>query len=743
MIDEEAQYDALLGGSEELPSNISLSKFVACRSQEIQMMKNSLLSQSGSKLAFQTLPKHMRRRAMSHNVKRLPRRLRQIHLNQMKKSGMPNQQKRPSRKYRRKPRNLLEEYTKRANKKYKWLQTHIWHAKRFHMVEKWGYKLPYHACDKAFRACYRAMTQHCLLQDISYYSCLEIHGDKIEIIEKIKLLCKPDGGLSIGAKAFAEGNREGEITLFEIGGSSQKAIGKVTFQWQPSTDEKCKLWLWVHAAYYCTTKNTLVECFKNTEIEIHELRLELSRFRLTGPLSNPVLQDALALIDIFDIKLVPESPLKKYVDSPENKAVIINQCEFWKKLDSVSSLHEISPHLVLPLIVKDPRLNLPKKRMKSVLTFGKLEFDDIPVNISGNPLWDKNIRKYSNENKVSDSKIVDLQSGLLVPGSDLKGTVAHIPIILIQRPGNKLHNVGLGSGWDVILPTAWAKPFWIAFVMRGARVGGLRESNSMLYEMGKSQLLHPDTEAGVDEELRHSNQNKVTFFKKPPNKRINYSRFKIASPFACNWKLLCKDWSSSFTGEFSVIRDKRLLHSINSFLDSKTQPLPEYPKSCLIPVKVECEKRGSLAEYAIICVPKCQSDLTKGLVEPNCEDINKEKRKELRRAHHSLLKKLRKKRKLNPELTLPDDHSEILRSYTEKMRALWLPDATTIRYSCSREVVGFVSKGGFSFSIGKSAGTGYIISDSLPELINFRNRVLLRNTNSRQYKTATLRVIVE
>ncbi|XP_044269655.1 ribonucleases P/MRP protein subunit POP1 isoform X2 [Tribolium madens] len=629
MIDEEAQYDALLGGSEELPSNISLSKFVACRSQEIQMMKNSLLSQSGSKLAFQTLPKHMRRRAMSHNVKRLPRRLRQIHLNQMKKSGMPNQQKRPSRKYRRKPRNLLEEYTKRANKKYKWLQTHIWHAKRFHMVEKWGYKLPYHACDKAFRACYRAMTQHCLLQDISYYSCLEIHGDKIEIIEKIKLLCKPDGGLSIGAKAFAEGNREGEITLFEIGGSSQKAIGKVTFQWQPSTDEKY------------------------------------------------------------------------------------------------------------------PRLNLPKKRMKSVLTFGKLEFDDIPVNISGNPLWDKNIRKYSNENKVSDSKIVDLQSGLLVPGSDLKGTVAHIPIILIQRPGNKLHNVGLGSGWDVILPTAWAKPFWIAFVMRGARVGGLRESNSMLYEMGKSQLLHPDTEAGVDEELRHSNQNKVTFFKKPPNKRINYSRFKIASPFACNWKLLCKDWSSSFTGEFSVIRDKRLLHSINSFLDSKTQPLPEYPKSCLIPVKVECEKRGSLAEYAIICVPKCQSDLTKGLVEPNCEDINKEKRKELRRAHHSLLKKLRKKRKLNPELTLPDDHSEILRSYTEKMRALWLPDATTIRYSCSREVVGFVSKGGFSFSIGKSAGTGYIISDSLPELINFRNRVLLRNTNSRQYKTATLRVIVE
>ncbi|EFA11371.2 ribonucleases P/MRP protein subunit POP1 [Tribolium castaneum] len=739
MIDEEAQYDALLGGSEELPSNISLSKFVACRSQEIQIMKNSLLTQTGSKLAFQTLPKHMRRRAMSHNVKRLPRRLRQIHLNQMKKSGMPTQQKRPSRKYRRKPRNLLEEYTKRANKKYKWLQTHIWHAKRFHMVEKWGYKLPYHACDKAFRACYRAMTQHCLLQDISYYSCVEIHGDKSEIIEKIKLLCKPGEGLSIGAKAFSEGNREGEICLYD---SFQKAIGNVMFQWQPSIDEKCKLWLWVHAAFYSTTKNTLVECFKNCQIEINELRLELSRFRLSGPLSNPVLQDALALIDIYDIKLVPESPLKKYIDWPENKAVIINQCEFWKKLASVASLHEVSPHIVLPLIVKDPRLNLPKKRIKSVLTFGKLEFDQIPVNISANPLWDKTIRTYSNENKVSDSKIVDLQSGLLVPGSDLKGTIGHIPIILIQRPGNKTQNVGLGSGWDVILPTAWAKPFWIAFVMRGARVGGLRESDSMLYEMGKSQLLHPDTDAGFEEELRHSNQHRVTFFQKPPNKRINYSKFKIASPLLCNWRLLLKDWNSGFTGEFSVLRDKKQLHSINAFLNSKTHPVPQCPQNCLIPVRLECEKRGSLAEYAIICVPKCKSDLSEVLLEPNCEDVNKEKRKELRRAHQSLLKKLRKKRKLKSELA-SDDHSEILRSYTEKMRALWLPEPTTIRHSCSREVVGFVSKGGFSFSIGKSAGTGYITSDCLSELVDFRNKVLLRNTNSRQYKTANLSVIVE
>jgi hypothetical protein len=39
-------------------------------------MVKALRSKGGSKRTFQQLPRHMRRRAMSHNVKRLPRRLR-------------------------------------------------------------------------------------------------------------------------------------------------------------------------------------------------------------------------------------------------------------------------------------------------------------------------------------------------------------------------------------------------------------------------------------------------------------------------------------------------------------------------------------------------------------------------------------------------------------------------------------------------------------------------------------------
>ena len=69
--------------------------------------------------ASQQVSRRMRRRAVSHNPKRLPRRLRGAHISQREKSdngavavagaGL----KRPSRRFRRRPSNLLAEYNRR------------------------------------------------------------------------------------------------------------------------------------------------------------------------------------------------------------------------------------------------------------------------------------------------------------------------------------------------------------------------------------------------------------------------------------------------------------------------------------------------------------------------------------------------------------------------------------------------------------------------------------------------------
>lgn len=61
---------------EEGPSGVHVLHFAEARATELRCMVKALRSKGGAKRTFQLLPRHMRRRAMSHNVKRLPRRLR-------------------------------------------------------------------------------------------------------------------------------------------------------------------------------------------------------------------------------------------------------------------------------------------------------------------------------------------------------------------------------------------------------------------------------------------------------------------------------------------------------------------------------------------------------------------------------------------------------------------------------------------------------------------------------------------
>lgn len=63
-----------------------------------------------------------------------------------------------------------------------WLPTHIWHAKRFHMVNIWGYRLPNTPTLKSFRPAYRAAARKAIVNDISHFSTLELLGQRDDII---------------------------------------------------------------------------------------------------------------------------------------------------------------------------------------------------------------------------------------------------------------------------------------------------------------------------------------------------------------------------------------------------------------------------------------------------------------------------------------------------------------------------------------------------------------------------------
>lgn len=322
------------------------------------------------------------------------------------------------------------------------------------MIEKWGYKLPCHPRDKAFRACYRACTQHCLIQDISYINCIEIKGNETVIVDCFKKLQLPNTGLSINSKAFCTGLREGELTLWD----SKKTLGKVSYQWQPrQNDQSVILWIWAHTAYYNSILTILIKEFELTpviditdandqfysnnlnHISLKELKGKLSRFRLTGPLANVVIHDALIP---FDSPNQDNLWLKSFLDNKDNSIAIEEQIRFWNSIKNITSVAEISPHIILSLIVKDPVYFLPKKRTKSLTHFGQFTECDVTCNIAKSPLMDSDLRQQSSEVKISTAKVNEIRSNMLVPGCDLERHADFVPVMLVQRPGNKDENVG-------------------------------------------------------------------------------------------------------------------------------------------------------------------------------------------------------------------------------------------------------------------------------------------------------------
>lgn len=154
----------------------------------------------------------------------------------------------------------------------------------------------------------------------------------------------------------------------------------------------------------------------------------------------------------------------------------------------------------------------------------------------------------------------------------------HIFIFVRFKPNCLLNNnffqcnfspTGYGAGWDIILPSGWTMPFWISLVYRGARVGGLRESRNCALE---SEVPYfpgdlPDTKAGKQYNDETQREGESNYSRYPPNKRPNYHKLGITSPFVNPWNTLVKEWigetqlktlDSSMSTQINIQRSKKV-----------------------------------------------------------------------------------------------------------------------------------------------------------------------------------------
>ncbi|XP_025266305.1 ribonucleases P/MRP protein subunit POP1 isoform X2 [Camponotus floridanus] len=270
-----------------------------------------------------------------------------------------------------------------------YLETHTWHAKYFHMISKWKHIIPNYSRNYSLTASYRAMTQGCLLQDISYYTCIEIVGEKNWLEAALREHCNPKK--TFAESMYTKGQREGTVMFFKKNGYPQFPIGYVNFFWKLSETNIKTIWIWVHPAFYIEFLSEIISSFEfkqnnagqdrtdishnlidlytnNAGCEMRILKYTLNRFRLSGPTALTVLKETLHVPSLTELDLDSEScPMTEEQNSSLND----------EKLDT-SSGNNVSVQSLLKMAInekatKDLTIQDLKEKMWHTIYYKKRE----------------------------------------------------------------------------------------------------------------------------------------------------------------------------------------------------------------------------------------------------------------------------------------------------------------------------------------------------------------------------------
>ncbi|CAK9048205.1 unnamed protein product [Durusdinium trenchii] len=112
----------------------------------------------------------------------------------------------------------------------RYLETHVWHAKRAHMENLWGHRLASKNCALGTRALYRAMSQHCCAHDRSYVQLVELFGPESLLVDVLDQ-CGLDRKLLL-AREVRAGSRRMRC-LMKACDAERRLIGPTCFLWSP------------------------------------------------------------------------------------------------------------------------------------------------------------------------------------------------------------------------------------------------------------------------------------------------------------------------------------------------------------------------------------------------------------------------------------------------------------------------------------------------------------------------------
>lgn len=491
---------------------IKIVEFAKERDPSIDKMIKKMENQKPShKRAFQKLPKHLRRRAMSYDIKKIPRSMRPGVEEQVKGAAEAKARNKPPGRDPNKYRSHGQNQMIHRNHEFKWLESHLWHAKRFHMADMWGWKIPWAPTMKQTRSLIKMTKENCTMRDISYTVIisfkLKAYNDANEIpqtmppssetknilLSKLSEFLRPDSRIETGLHILFP------IELFKPNQFPTSPIGPAEAFWVDDNN------LW----FICNPLliDQIIESF-NTEnsdeklkIDIEIINGELNIYEVYGPNASEAICSVLQ----------PNTE-----ETPKEVVQILN---------SLPGPSCVPPGISIGYTALDPRTIDDHNSLLSSST----NFDYSSLNIPN--LCESSLFKDRTFVFKSETDFNAERSKLLFPKAEAPS--GSIPVVIMQQfaPNSSFpsSSIGFGSNWLVILPFGCGNVVFRKFAHHGVRMFGLECSHLIDLEAGKFNFPcdRPETPEGFKIFTNEINELNEINQKRPPGKRkgLNFYTF--------------------------------------------------------------------------------------------------------------------------------------------------------------------------------------------------------------------------
>lgn len=748
--------------------SVSVRKLLESRKSEILLFEERFRKTSGGthggdghqKRAFQLLPRHMRRRAMSYNPYLIPFRLRERAKRESQQTEAPKGHKvhkgggwRLSR--RRTERRRLDivrpgvqggaEGSKKVvlkERDYKVLETHMWHAKRFHMINWAGYKIPkeatlrgrsavLHTSQKgvvAFESSFmkplvltsssQAYLRH-ILQELSLDASAILQPFRLRTLQafflKRRVICRTSPTSSLqSSQSFFDPIAPCQIHGIEFKDTDGK--------------EKTRLFIWLDPHATSDVKNEILKIAqgadkkKGEDLDVQDGWEALdNRFEVIGPHSSAALSKLLLAA------------------SPEDQALLEKYLASRPKC--------IPAGTTLAVQVKDPRIVRFSRRFAPD--------NSTPANSARTPVMSSMSQMLANLvlHQGSKGRSSDFDRGLasasainacplLSSGTyswckyqdheteDVKNMTkveqAGTWILLQRFPDGEDGR----EGWILSTPRSWGSTFWKRLIRCGVRPVGRRERAEMRFEdlVPRFPEDFPNTPGHHLYVQQKASELKTAWLNRPTQKRLNHEKLGFNSPFQPNWHHL---FMSSHRSYLPMDELTHRVHLTYQFGAAAMQPSAEAARLL----------ESHWSEYSTHSGAK-QTEGTQGagttvwtLDAPSSSTMDVDE------SPHPLKHVILD---LVPVAIVLEQGGTVVRYNTHIFDMSCYTSATDYKSAIGTdsEPIGFATSGSYCMTRGKSAGIAFVSSIWWRSAIAANPagplKVLVRNVTSREYHIASV-----